>query len=229
MAKQKITSVKEGMRDLHIPQDLQDHMIAAMEYAASNLRMENTGDVESTGDSETKEICVTFKGVDANIIITVTPEKFSVRDDTRSDVEDYTNWTISKDIKYPNTWTVTITMSTYIETARTWITAITESDTFALEVKWKMDELIDQLTDDLFSEECGERGYHFPKAYEGIISDIEWMANCRFIKNGRPDYSAIHSFEKKNPNCRIEPGETDSFGWLTGVLVIDEEKAICWG
>jgi len=98
----------------------------------------------------------------------------------------------------------------------------------------KLAELINGLTDENFnmSDDYPEDdyAYHYAKSSD-TISEIEELANCCLIeKDGLPDFEAMRELKKLCPRInRIHRGDGDSFGWLTGVIVIDDDKAIVYG
>jgi len=55
-----------------------------------------------------------------------------------------------------------------------------------------------------------------PEARE-LLEQICAMANHELIdKNGSPDFPAMNQLEYEG--FRVTPGETDSFGWLSGLI-----------
>ena len=62
-------------------------------------------------------------------------------------------------------------------------------------------------------------------------SDVEVLANEVLItNNGRPNLEAIK--EMKKQGFRVVPGEKDSFGWITGVIIFpgnNNPKAFVFG
>jgi hypothetical protein len=99
----------------------------------------------------------------------------------------------------------------------------------------KLADLINNLTDENFnmSDDYPEDdyAYHYAKSSD-TISEIEELANCCLIeKGGHPDFEAMCELKKLCPRInRIHRGDGDSFGWLTGVIVIDyDDKAIVYG
>ena len=99
----------------------------------------------------------------------------------------------------------------------------------------KLADLINNLTDDNFNMSKDEYpeddyAYHYAKSSD-TIDEIEELANCCLIENGGfPDFDAMRELCKLCPRIdRIHRGDGDSFGWLTGVIVIDGDKAIVYG
>ena len=98
----------------------------------------------------------------------------------------------------------------------------------------KLANLINGLTDENFnmSDEYPEDdyAYHYAKSSD-VITEIEELANsCLIEEGGYPDFDAMRELTKLSPRInRIHRGDCDSFGWLTGVIVIDGDKAIVYG
>jgi hypothetical protein len=52
-----------------------------------------------------------------------------------------------------------------------------------------------------------------------LLEEIEGEADaCLITDKGTPHYRA-HQYLRETHGFRVKPGETDSFGWLTGVIV----------
>lgn len=98
----------------------------------------------------------------------------------------------------------------------------------------KLANLINGLTDENFnmSDDYPEDdyAYHYAKSSD-TISEIEELANCCLIElDGHPDFEAMNELIKLSPRInRIHRGDGDSFGWLTGVIVLENNKAIVYG
>lgn len=98
----------------------------------------------------------------------------------------------------------------------------------------KLADLINGLTDEHFnmSDEYPEDDftYHYAKSSD-TISEIEELANGCLIKKGNPDFDAMRQLKQLCPRIvRIHRGDGDSwFGWLTGVIVLENSKAIVYG
>lgn len=74
-----------------------------------------------------------------------------------------------------------------------------------------------------------EFGYYAKYNDEAIHDEIEDLAGSLFTCNGgRPNYKVIKEFEHMS-GYEVGPGESDSFGWLTGVIYKDDTMYICWG
>lgn len=74
-----------------------------------------------------------------------------------------------------------------------------------------------------------EFGYYAKYKDEEIRDEIEELADELFTCNGgRPNYKTIKEFEHMS-GYEVGPGESDSFGWLTGVISKDDIMYICWG
>lgn len=103
----------------------------------------------------------------------------------------------------------------------------------------KLAELINGLTDDDFnipssSEDEWDDGEYDPYSYmrhNEKTAEIDELCNiCLIEKGGHPDFEAMCELKKLCPRInRIHRGDGDSFGWLTGVIVIDDDKAIVYG
>lgn len=60
---------------------------------------------------------------------------------------------------------------------------------------------------------------------EGAVDDQHWMVadaedkacDALIRHDGHPDFEAMQELEE-NYGYRVVPGETDSFGWLTGII-----------
>lgn len=82
-----------------------------------------------------------------------------------------------------------------------------------------MDEAIKRLQENVkvggyFQEDHPE----FDEELCEIISD---EACARFINNnGTPNFKEMGVFEDTHPGVKIKKGESDSFGWLTGIVQI---------
>ena len=60
----------------------------------------------------------------------------------------------------------------------------------------------------------------------GDEDQIDAIASGLLITNeGRPNYCQINEFEKYAP-CKIVAGETDSFGWLTGIIKYNDKQYV---
>lgn len=98
----------------------------------------------------------------------------------------------------------------------------------------KLANLINTLTDEDFSDTIyddeDDYAYYYAKSSEKM-EEIEELANvCLIMKGGHPNYEAMTELRKACPNIEvIHKGDGDSFGWLTGVIVLTGEKAIVYG
>ncbi len=59
--------------------------------------------------------------------------------------------------------------------------------------------------------------------------DVSFELSGLFIKNGQPDYPKILRLTREHAGYRIEKGESDSCGWLTGVLVCPDHTKFVFG
>jgi hypothetical protein len=73
-----------------------------------------------------------------------------------------------------------------------------------------------------------EFGYYAKYKDEAIEEEIEELAGSLFTHNAHPNYSNIKEFEHMS-GYEVGPGESDSFGWLRGVISKDDTMYICWG
>ena len=78
-----------------------------------------------------------------------------------------------------------------------------------------------------------ENGFIFPNEYiplenrwfNGLLEELDSMLSAFLIdKKGRPDYDAHRAIAAFG--YRVGPGETDSFGWLTGILYTKVGKIV---
>lgn len=98
----------------------------------------------------------------------------------------------------------------------------------------KLANLINALTDEDFSDTIyddeDDYGYYYAKSSEKM-EEIEELCNCCLImKGGHPNYEAMVELQKMCPEIEdIHKGDGDSFGWLTGVIVLSGERAIVYG
>lgn len=97
----------------------------------------------------------------------------------------------------------------------------------------KLINYISLLTDEDFSDtiyDGDDYAYYYAKSSEKM-EEIEELANaCLITADGRPDWTAISNLKKLCPLVEdVHRGDYDSFGWLTGVIVLNGEKAIVFG
>lgn len=102
----------------------------------------------------------------------------------------------------------------------------------------KLAEIINNLTDDDFnmsssSEDEWDEDYdpYFYMRHNEKAEDIEELCNeCLIEKGGYPDFDSMRKLRKQCPRIvNIKRGDGDSFGWLTGVIVLENNKAIVYG
>ena len=87
----------------------------------------------------------------------------------------------------------------------------------------------DEDWDDEVGNDVAEFGYYVKYNDETVRDEIEDLAGELFTCNGgRPNYKTIKEFFKLS-GYSVGPGESDSFGWLTGVIYKDDTMYICWG
>ena len=100
----------------------------------------------------------------------------------------------------------------------------------------KLATLINNLTEDDFNmspdkEEWEDYDPYFYMKSNDKAEDIEELCNlCLIEKGGHPDFDSMKELKKLSPRIvNIHKGDGDSFGWLTGVIVLDNNKAIVYG
>ena len=87
-------------------------------------------------------------------------------------------------------------------------------------------ELLSSIPSENFRECEDEYGLF---AFGEIASEADELASEIFITNGQPDFEIIIEFNRNN-DFKVRPGETDSFGWLTGVIWFpDDEHCLVFG
>lgn len=91
------------------------------------------------------------------------------------------------------------------------------------------EEMYDEDDDfDEIGNDVAEFGRYAAWNDEAIHDEIESLCCELFVKGGRPDYDSIRKF-KAMSGYSVGPGESDSFGWLTGVVYKGDTMYICWG
>lgn len=100
----------------------------------------------------------------------------------------------------------------------------------------KLAQLINELTDDDFNMSKEENDWddydpYFYMRHNEKAEDIEELCNvCLIEKGGYPDFESMRELKKLSPRIvDICKGDGDSFGWLTGVIVLEGNKAIVYG
>lgn len=102
----------------------------------------------------------------------------------------------------------------------------------------KLAELINELTDEDFnmsssSEDEWDEDYdpYFYMRHNEKAEDIEELCNeCLIEKGGYPDFDSMRELKKLSSRIvDIRKGDGDSFGWLTGVIILEGNKAIVYG
>lgn len=95
-------------------------------------------------------------------------------------------------------------------------------------------KLINSLTDENFNmapneEPFDDDPYHYMKA--GDTSDeIASLANCCLISQAHPNFENMKQLRELCPRIvTIRRGDYDSYGWLTGVIVLEDDKVIVFG
>lgn len=98
----------------------------------------------------------------------------------------------------------------------------------------KLTNLINSLTDEDFSDTIyddeDDYAYYYAKSSEKM-EEIEELANeCLISSGGHPHFEAMGVLKELCSSIEdIHRGEYDSFGWLSGVIVLKGEKAIVFG
>lgn len=93
--------------------------------------------------------------------------------------------------------------------------------------EWDDDD--EDWDDDEVGNYIAEFGYYAKYNDENIRIELDELCSELFITNGgRPNYSNIKTFEKMS-GFEIGPGESDSFGWLTGVVSKGDVMYVCYG
>jgi len=86
-----------------------------------------------------------------------------------------------------------------------------------------MDNLVKSIqalvaSDVQVDKEGGNRGYF---SEHPLVDAVVCDASGALIHDGgRPHFSAMEQLAKRIPGCQVVAGETDGFGWLTGVIVL---------
>ena len=104
----------------------------------------------------------------------------------------------------------------------------------------KLAELINNLTDQDFNipssslEDEWDDGEYDPYSYmrhNEKTEEIDELCNlCLIESGGHPDFESMRKLRKLCPRIiNIKRGDGDSFGWLTGVIVLENSKAIVYG
>lgn len=99
----------------------------------------------------------------------------------------------------------------------------------------KLAELINSLTDEDFNmspdkEEWEDYDPYFYMRHSEKATDIEGLCNVCLIEGGHPDFDSMKELKKLSSRIvDIRKGDGDSFGWLTGVIVLENNKAIVYG
>ena len=97
----------------------------------------------------------------------------------------------------------------------------------------RLAELINALTDDDFNmnrKEDDDYDYFYMRHSDKSEEIDELCDVCLIEKGGYPDFASMIELRKLCPRIvDIRKGDGDSFGWLTGVIVIEDDKAIVYG
>ena len=91
--------------------------------------------------------------------------------------------------------------------------------------EWEDD---DEDWDDEGGNYVAEFGYYAKYKDEEISIEIDGLCCELFVSHGRPNWTNIKTFEKMS-GYEVGPGESDSFGWLTGVVSKDNTMYFCFG
>lgn len=99
----------------------------------------------------------------------------------------------------------------------------------------KLAQLINNITDEDFNmsreqEEWEDYDPYFYMKSNEKTAEIEELCNVCLIEKGHPDFDSMEELKKLSPRIvDIRKGDGDSFGWLTGVIVLEGGKAIVYG
>lgn len=231
----KTKSINELMKKYDVYEELQTYVAAAMVYTASTLKMTKTDNIDICDDEGKKTITMTYNGVYYKIIFTITPDNLMIKKETVSE-SSRIKWVISTrgDDLLEYGWVILYdTFPVDVKDAEDWIKIMDPEDRkFAIEHNSILTYLLESLSDDMFDTNVDEdTGYRFPKEYNSIMDQICEICDFQFVdSNAQPQYCEIRDFNNKyRGKYKVGPGEVDSFGWVTGLIVIDGTKAICWG
>lgn len=87
----------------------------------------------------------------------------------------------------------------------------------------------DDWDDDEGGNYVAEFTEHAEYKEESVRDEIDEICCDLFIANGgRPNWVNIKTFEKMS-GYEVGPGESDSFGWLTGVVSKGDVMYVCFG
>ena len=77
----------------------------------------------------------------------------------------------------------------------------------------------------VYNEEENREFARFPEELIVLAEEIDEEASALLIgRDGRPNYEAMA--ELKKLGYEVVPGETDSFGWLTGCIVTKKGEIV---
>ena len=100
----------------------------------------------------------------------------------------------------------------------------------------KLAELINELTDEDFNMSKEENEWedydpYFYMRHNEKAENIEELCNvCLIEKGGYPNFDSMRELKKLSSRIvDIRKGDGDSFGWLTGVIILEGNKAIVYG
>lgn len=101
----------------------------------------------------------------------------------------------------------------------------------------KLAQLINELTDEDFNMSKEENDWdedydaYFYMRHNEKTEEIDELCNvCLIETGGHPDFESMRQLKKLCPRIvNIKRGDGDSFGWLTGVIVLENSKAIVYG
>ena len=91
----------------------------------------------------------------------------------------------------------------------------------------RLAELLSSIPSENFRECEDEYGLF---AFGDIASEADELASELFItRDGQPNFGVIMEFNRTH-DFKVRPGETDSFGWLTGTIWFpDDEHCLVFG
>lgn len=103
----------------------------------------------------------------------------------------------------------------------------------------KLAQLINNLTDEDFNISASSSEDEWDEDYDPYdymrhntrTEEIDELCNiCLIEKGGHPDFDSMKELKKMCPRIvNIKRGDGDSFGWLTGVIILKGGKAIVYG
>ena len=102
----------------------------------------------------------------------------------------------------------------------------------------KLAQLINELKDEDFNMSSSSEDEwdedddpYFYMRHNEKTEEIDELCNvCLIETGGHPDFESMRQLRKLCPRIiNIKRGDGDSFGWLTGVIVLENSRAIVYG